>query len=217
MQRTTARRSLTTLFALVPLLMAAPQPVAAQVVVSTLGPDNSFQNNSGYTLASGGLAQSFVYSGPQGRVLDKLLLGLSPGSPGTTLIEFLRGTDMYTATTLVSWSNVNAEGFQPLGALFTFAATTDVPLISGETYWISVSRFGGVTSWSRNSVGIGGLASYKSPGSPEWVVTNLYESPAYAVFARAPGNASVVPEPTTVLLFGTGLFALGFVQRRRTR
>jgi len=111
-------------------------------------------------------------------------------------------------------------GFDPLTALITGQWSTDNAGLN-----ILINGFGtgntssGFTSFTSFSVGTGFVAGLNTldfvvqdvgaPGALD--VRNLAGS------ARAFPNGTVVPEPATVVLFGSGLAALGFFGARRKR
>ena len=111
----------------------------------------------------------------------------------------------------------------PFGSPPEFSALNSVSGLGIElaagTYWVGIHnewQIGGVSSWSQTFGGpdtIGGR--YQSTGDDARPL-NFFadENSAFRIIGSTPG---VVPEPSTMLLLGSGLAGLGWYRRRRKR
>lgn len=86
-------------------------------------------------------------------------------------------------------------------------------LIGGTTYWLAAERGASdtVLGWNSNDSGLIGPFAF-APYGGAWAGFN-HELSAFAVY----GNPEGVPDPSTMLLLGTGLAGLLVRRRKATR
>lgn len=119
----------------------------------------------------------------------------SGGAPGTLL-------ESWTVNVLTPWDALHDSGHESL------ISTTNVFLVAGSQYWLIASDDYHpeccALYWNLNS--IGGLGLHYQDGS-------VFEAEQSAF--RVMGTEAQIPEPSTLLLFGSGLFGLAGVLRRK--
>jgi hypothetical protein len=199
-------------------VVSAAVAAAQTVVAGNLGAGNTFQLGTVNSWAVGTEndsqfedAVSFVYGGSSVAQLYSYSWAVNffSGSPSTLYVDFMHGSDIATATTLVTGSipdnfaNIN-------GSLFTTFPGSSLDLLPGDTYWLrmrldvpSLSIWG----WQWNDQGQSGysfrywdISDPNNPSDQGWF-TSDGATPAFQVEA--------VPEPGTLGLLATGLLLMG--------
>lgn len=156
-------------------------------------PALAFTPSETFTFSSAQLAMNLV-TGPN--LFQVLLMTSSGGFPGN-IIETITLTDvvpMFPPQIVVANSALHPV------------------LTAGTQYWLAVfapepSTFG-IWNLSFNDFSSPQVRGFVSPSGP-WVGTNILIKPAFQI------NGEPVPEPSTMLLLGTGLAALGTAARKR--
>ena len=118
-----------------------------------------------------------------------------------------------------TWTLPTTPVLDPGYALIAAPAVGNIPLVTAETYWITVSGVGLPGGWSFANPGNSTPVYGRDALSPTaWRATGVGRATAYEVTVRdaMPGTPSVVPEPGTYLLMATGLCGLALVARRRS-
>lgn len=116
----------------------------------------------------------------------------------------------YTVPNLVTVDlpgSYTAVGFD-FGGLFTGGASFDVTLVGVGTFTVSAT--------GSTQDGVLDFAGFTSTAAFTSVILSMPDSPGYnAVDNFAYGGASAVPEPSSIALLGSGLFALAGGLRRK--
>ena len=214
MKRHSARAIATAI--LVAAFTCSSQRVNADPVVafSTFGPDGSFDEFAGVFVDGSDTFQAIHFVPAASGLLDRVVVPIEGLSNVQQRVQF----DIYTGsatsfeTRLESWIVPNPPGITvvPLESLLRPA------LMAGSDYWLRFSEpdpadlFG--SFWHMNDQRIYGTQIFRTEfGSGFYPLTTI---PAFSVSVV---NAAPVPEPSSMLLVGTGAAAVAGGIRRRHR
>jgi hypothetical protein len=200
-------------FLIVAGLVSSAVPSAhAAVIFDNFGPGDTYNTGVGWTISSSGSSpghwdqgDAFTPLGSDYRLdtielamwlatgtneLDVWLMSDSSGKPGAVIESFYFNGVMQPAP----------------GSVLLANSVLNPVLLAGTQYWLVASTPGPDTwaAWNKNSTGDTGPHA-QWVGGP-WGVANDT--------AGAFRISGTVPEPSTLLLLGSGLAGLGFVRRR---
>ena len=214
-------------------LMIAAIPASAGLLFSNGSPagniygweiDNGFAVSDSFSFASGGTATSFtvglwVLPGQKPHSLEWSVTGAEFGGTvyGSGNYTFVGlGTDLTlwgTAQGYIGGGPAGSGTACPAAGCDLYEATVNIPgglpLLSGSTYWLNLQNAtadtpGGIVGWDEND-GPHSLASQNATG------TIGSEDPDF--FGTPDGGNT--PEPSSVVLFGSGVLGLAGIFRRR--
>ena len=189
---------------------------ADTVVYSNLGPGNSYNTSPGTgwgVSAFQDVAAGFTGTGVN---LSEVNVALSSEAVGTksVLIELLAdsGGTPDTTNILEQWT-VNNIPTDPLSQLFDLTSVLHPFLASGTQYWLSAFPGANDTNagWNWNSTGATGFEFRDPQIGPSWLTASgLRPTPAFSIIG-------VVPEPSSLMLLGSGALGLLGMIRRKLR
>jgi|SRR5579862_2217715 len=192
---------------------------ADSVIFNDFGTDQSYNSSVGLTIAGAQSLPGFIKWGeaftPDGKfdvTRISMALGSFTGLNGVT-VSLDTNNGGAPGKALASWSFVGLPQFGTTNSVVqTMTFANGIVLQSGQTYWLVTAPIGASTqaAWNLNSTGVTGLGAV-SFGSV-WLTATV-PSGAFEVIGK-----SVVPEPGSWLLFGTGLFGiLGTIRKSKSR
>jgi hypothetical protein len=196
------------------VLFSASEARADAVVFSNFGPGMTFNQTQGFAVA-GALVdpvipahaftplETFTFSSAE------LAMALV-GGPNHFQVLLMTSSGGLPGNIIETITLIDAVPVSPSGIVAANSALHPV-LTSGTQYWLVVfapepTTFG-IWNFSLNDFSTPQAFGFTSPTGP-WVVNNVTRS-AFQI------NGEPIPEPSTMLLLGTGLAALGTAVRKR--
>ena len=182
---------------------------ADSVIFNDFGKGYSYNSSVGLTIAGAQSMPGFIKWGeaftPDARfdlTQIRMALGWFTGVNGVTVsLDINNGGAPGKA--LASWSFVELPQFGTTNSVVqTMTFANGIVLQPGQTYWLVTAPFAANTQavWNLNSTGVMGLGAVNFGGV--WLTATV-PSGAFEVVGK-----SVVPEPSSWLLFGAGLFGI---------
>lgn len=206
------------LFVVVLISVLRPAPTRASVTVFTdLGSTNPVYNGAGYWgVASSNsfpVGMAFTPSSTYSLAQIDIALSFVSGTNSAT-VELLSDNGDTPGSVLETWSVTGMPTYPTNGdanTLQSLTANASVTLASGNQYWIEAIAPSDTTlGWNLSNTGSGGSAAYGTISQGGYTMSDPLS--AFDVLGNAP---SVTPEPSSLLLFTTGILAIALVTRRR--
>ena len=196
------------------LLFIASEARADTVVFSNFGPGMTFNQTQGVSVTASNLfgdipAQAFTPSQTVTFSSAQLPMNLVTG-PNHFQVLLMTSSGGLPGTIIETITLTDAVPMFPPQIVVANSALHPV-LTAGTQYWLAVfapepNTFG-IWNFSLNDFSTPQALAFTSPTGP-WVVNNVTRS-AFQI------NGEPIPEPSTLLLLGTGLATLGTAVRKR--
>lgn len=199
--------------------MANAVPVPGTIVLSTLGPGDSYNRASAYFINQTSNAAGFDNIIPNLFLTQlDLALGLSAGTD-LAVVKFL-SSDAFGLPSSVALETWTVSGLPPYiggGSVVSLTSTVNPLLVPGVLYWVAV--FPGAVdtevAWFHNSQGLNGVANYDISSSV-WSAADLSPTPAYRVWGSdGSTDTAPVPEPASLILLVSGLAIMLSLNRKK--
>ena len=197
---------------------------ATSIVFSDFGPGDSYNVNVGYTVSSAGnlfntnqdidIAMGFTPTADYTLDSIKLAAAVASGSPNEFDVWLTTDSVGRPGTILESWVFSNAMGLFGQSNPTLAANSILHPTLNANTlYWLvaDVPDASSLSAaWNVNSIGENGPTSYRV-NDGTWSAAFSNTQSAFEI------DGTPVPEPATLMLFGSGLLGIVHRRHRRTR
>jgi hypothetical protein len=195
-------------------------PASADTFFSNFGQNNDYNCCVGGTIGGqnspvGWIIQANEFTAAiSGNVSQiDVAVGFVTGTNGATVSLWTDSAGIPTAM-LGSWDLTNLPNFGSCCAVGTITGISGINLAAGTNYFLMVSAPDPTwDAWNYNSTGDVGLVDYTFDGGQTW--NQAPGSTRYAFDVLGGGGGGGVPEPASLIMFGSGLLAAAGTIRRR--
>jgi hypothetical protein len=210
-------------------LMLAPAPAMAQQIVYSNGPTDG--NDWAWAINLGAVvSDTFTLANENTSITGAdFAMWLFPGDTLTsaqlsiTSGPFGGGTSYFNGTVTFTQSNcvVNQYGF----SLCNESTSFNGPTLNSGTYWLTLQNgstpFGNPVYWDENYGPSQALrccgTSQPVPNAVGTIPSESFTVLGFNEFTTTTGGPGTLPEPSSIMLFGTGILSLANIVRRKLR
>lgn len=195
---------------------------AGPIVYSNLGPGGTFNPSSGLAVSDlfgNVFSEATEFFPSADYVLESISVALRSGLNEFDLItlSLIQGSDPLTGTVVESFA---LDDVTTTPQLYTLSSITRPQLVSGQQYWLmlapaNTNAESTAATWLENVIFAGEFTGGLS--TLTYVNGSLVNSHFFQPAFEVRGEPAVVPEPTTMMLVGSGIAALLTRRCRRRR